>query len=74
MTVYKSNKVLAYRAAGVVIQLVEGKNAQVSQEASTMFFEVPVIFEEPELMNHENLIQVCESNGLYTKEELLTDN
>ncbi len=74
MTVYKSNKILAYAAASVAMKLA--KDVDMSGEYSDNFFmNIPSIKMETTVINKDNIDEIMSLLQIYSKEELyeLTD-
>ncbi len=70
MTVYKSNKKLAYASVDAILNMLKGNILEFNEEANTQFMQVPAIFEEPELITKENLVEVLVSKGIYSEKSL----
>ena len=73
MTVYKSNKQLAYKSAEATMKLIKGEKIDVTEKIDNKKMEVPSVMLTPILITKDNAVEVLTKEGVYTKEELTTE-
>ena len=73
MTVYKSNKALAYASAEATMKLIKGEKINVTEKIDNRQKEVPAVMIDPILITKDNAVDILTKEGIYTKEELLSE-
>jgi len=71
MSVYKSNKELAYEAAESVMKLINGDNFNDEKTINNIFMKVSTVLNDPQLIEKDNVVELMTGEGVYTKEQLL---
>lgn len=73
MTIYKSNKELAYKSAEATMKLIKGEKIDMTEKINNRKIEVPSVLLPPVLITKENAVETLTKEGVYTKEELTTE-
>lgn len=71
MSVYKSNKQLAYSAAESVMKMLKGDELKSDESINNIFMEVSSELNDPQLITENNVVEIMTSEGVYTQEQLL---
>ncbi len=71
MSVYKSNKELAYEAAESVMKLLKGEDFKDEKTMNNIFMKVSTVLNDPQLIVKDNVVELMTGEGVYTKEQLL---
>ncbi len=74
MSVYKSNKELAYDAAESVIKLIKGNLIKHDKSINDIFMKTSSELNNPQLITRDNVVELMTKEGIYTKEQLLDNN
>ena len=73
MTVYKSNKQLAYESAEATMKLIKGEKIDVTEKIDNKKMKVPSVLLPPVLITKDNAVGVLTKEKVYTKEELTAE-
>ncbi len=71
MSVYKSNKELAYDAAESVMKLIKEEDFNYEKNMNDVFMQVSSELNDPKEITKDNVIGLMTEQGVFTREQLL---